>query len=69
VTSGGMEEYPLDFEHALIAMLKGKVVRNTLMPHVRMRFHKGCFEDDIDGDWGSTLILIEEYKAKWKVVE
>ena len=69
MTCHEMEEYPFDFEHALIAMLKGKVVSNTLAPHVRMRFHEGRFEDDIEGYWASTLILIEEYDAKWKVIE
>ncbi|MBP3386621.1 MAG: hypothetical protein J6K69_07210 [Candidatus Methanomethylophilaceae archaeon] len=65
-----IEEYPLNFEQALRAMLDGKIVTSDLYPHLKQRFHDGCFEfKEDDAEWRDTYFAHVEQKAKWKVVE
>lgn len=68
---GVIEEYPLNFEQALRAMLDGKIVRNDFYPHFKQRFHNGCFEynEDDTAEWHDTYFPHLEQKSRWKVVE
>ena len=68
---GVYSEYPLTFKEALIAMLDGKIVKNDLHPHLRQRFHDGCFEHSgDDGKWQDSFFSYGEQKTTlWKVVE
>ena len=69
---GIVDEYPLDFEHALIAMLVGMVVVCEKRPDLMYRFHNGTFEncDGVRYEKGeSCAMFIPEQKAKWKVIE
>ena len=74
--TGVVEEYPLNFEQALRAMLDGKVVeveRLDFKPRFPHRFNRelSCFEfySTSDGKWWMTHISECEQICKWKVVE
>lgn len=62
-----VEEYPLDFEQALRAMLDGKIVENNYK-FGRYRFDKG-FEYSNICDWQPCIIDVILQNYKWKVVE
>ena len=66
-------EYPLDFEHALIAMLDGRTVMRESSDEHAYRFRNGMFESSTKGDcfteWESCTMFASTQKAKWKVVE
>ena len=69
------EEYPLNFEQALRAMLEGKVVEvERFYTNLTYRFNRelSCFEfySTSDDKWWSTHIPeCEQSCCKWKVVE
>lgn len=67
---GIVDEYPLDFEQALRAMLDGKVVKCESFINSR-RFHDGEFQFmDGTGGWIQVNWFEDELqKGKWKVVE
>ena len=66
-------EFPLDFEHALIAMLDGRTVMRESSDEHAYRFRNGMFESSTKGDcfteWESCTMFASTQKAKWKVVE
>lgn len=67
---GITEEYSLNFEQALHAMLGGKIVISDLNPNLKQRFHDGCFEyNGDDAEWRDSYFPIVEQKSRWKVVE
>ena len=67
------DEYPLDFKHALKAMLKGKTVVCEENDWYAFRFRNGVFESSLDWDyypkWDKGVIYTPMQEAKWKVVE
>ena len=74
--NGTYEEYPLNFEQALRAMLDGKIVEVDRLDHksqVSYRFNheSSCFEfyATSDGKWWMTHISEHEQICRWKVVE
>lgn len=70
---GIVDEYPLDFEQALRAMLDGKTVMRKSSDEHRYRIRNGTFESSTERgdftDWESCTIFANTQKAKWKVVE
>lgn len=69
-----VDEYPLNFEQALTAMLDGKVVMcKEPFPGYVYRFHNGRFEashvNDCFTRWEQDGMPSFRQKSKWKVVE
>lgn len=67
------DEYPLDFEQALRAMLDGKIVMRESSDEHEYRFRNGMFESSTEWDrftrWEPCTMFTDVQTAKWKVVE
>ena len=67
-----MEEYPLTFKEAVMAMLDGKIVVSEYYSGLRNKFEDGQFLHSIkyEYDWDVTHGFENgEIKGKWKVVD
>lgn len=66
-----VEEYPLTFKEAMIAMMDGKVCVSSYYPKSWIRFGDMRFEyrNSLDDKWKECYLEYVEQGSKWKVVE
>ena len=65
-----LEEYPLNFEEALEAMLEGEVVENEVEGlHIRLNPEKHMMEVLSDDTWVGYSLWSYSMTSQWRVVE
>ena len=65
-----LEEYPLNFEEALEAMLEGKVVENEVEGlHLRLNPEKHMMEVLSADTWVGYNLWTHSMTSQWRVVE